>query len=73
MVLSEEHMPGGAPMEADLVYFSRRAAEEKAAASRADHPNARQAHLDLAGRYEDLANALAQSHRQSSVGVSNVA
>ncbi len=46
-------------MEADLVYFNRRAAEEKAAAEHARHPTARQAHLDLAERYEDMANALA--------------
>ena len=48
-------------MEPDLVYFSRRAAEEKAAAEQAVHPTARQAHLDLAERYADLANALAGS------------
>ena len=47
-------------MEADLVYFSRRAAEEKAAAASADHPTARQAHLDLADRYEDLARTISE-------------
>lgn len=52
-------------MEADLVYFNRRVAEEKAAAEQAEHPNARQAHLDLAERYADLANALAGASQVS--------
>lgn len=48
-------------VEDDSAYFRRRVAEEKAAAGRADHPNARQAHLDLADRYQDLADALAHA------------
>jgi hypothetical protein len=51
-------------MEADLSYFTRRAAEEKAAANSAAHPNAREAHLTLAACYEDLAKALAESPQE---------
>jgi len=46
-------------MEGDSLYFSRRAQEEREAAMKAPHPSARQAHLDMAGRYDDLAGALA--------------
>jgi hypothetical protein len=42
-------------MELDKAYFSRRAQEERIAATKATHRGAREAHLDLAGRYEDLA------------------
>lgn len=45
-------------MESDVDYFCRRVAEETAAASKADHPTARQAHLNMAERYRDLADAI---------------
>ena len=45
-------------MERDYLYFSRRAQEEREAAMRAAHPVARRAHVDLARRYEELANAI---------------
>ncbi|HEX6072323.1 MAG TPA: hypothetical protein VFY95_04880 [Sphingomicrobium sp.] len=46
-------------MENDAVYFSRRAEEERAAALQAANATARQAHLDMADRYDDLAAAIA--------------
>ena len=46
-------------MEHDVAYFSRRASEERAAATQAQHPNARQAHLELANRYQEMATAIA--------------
>jgi hypothetical protein len=46
-------------MEGDLVYFRRRALEERQAAMTAAHPVARRAHLELADRYDDLAFAIA--------------
>ena len=45
-------------MEGDAGYFARRAKEERDASSRAAHPNARQAHIEMAQRYEDLAGAI---------------
>jgi hypothetical protein len=45
-------------MEPDKVYFSRRAAEERSAAANTAHQSARQAHLELAHRYDDLARAI---------------
>jgi hypothetical protein len=44
-------------VECEHDYFRRRAAEEREAAERAAHPIARQSHLELAGRYEDVAAA----------------
>lgn len=44
-------------MECDHDYFLRRAAEERQAAERADHPAARQSHLELALRYDEVAVA----------------
>jgi hypothetical protein len=41
----------------ESIYFNRRAAEERAAAERANHPRARQSHFDLAERYSDAARA----------------
>jgi len=54
-------------MESDRIYFARRAAEEKAAAMRTAHPNARSAHLDLAARYGDLAEHIGRSDRRAGV------
>ena len=45
--------------ESDYAYFTRRAAEERAAAGYAHHPLACQSHLDLAHRYEAVAAAAA--------------
>jgi hypothetical protein len=45
-------------MEADAVYFARRASEERAAAMRAVHLKARQAHREMASRYQDLATSI---------------
>jgi len=39
-------------MEADLSYFKRRSAEETAAAAATDNAVAREAHLELARRYD---------------------
>jgi hypothetical protein len=39
-------------MEADLVYYRRRSAEEANAAEAAFHPNVRHVHLELAAGYE---------------------
>lgn len=58
-------------MEADSAYFSRRASEERAAAEAASHPAARTSHLELAGRYEDLASAITQ--REQALGLLLVA
>jgi len=44
-------------MEADRVYFSRRADEERIKALQAGDVRARQAHMELAARYDQLANA----------------
>jgi len=46
-------------MEGDVVYFGRRANEERIAAMKAPHPQARKAHLEMAERYADLATAIA--------------
>jgi hypothetical protein len=51
-------------MESDVIYFSRRAGEERQAAMRAEHPGVRQAHLDMAQRYDDLVSAIATRDRQ---------
>lgn len=45
-------------MQGDQIYFNRRGSEERKAAEKAADPRARQAHLDLADRYDDLAAAL---------------
>jgi hypothetical protein len=50
-------------MEADFIYFSRRAQEEREAAMRNPHPSARRAHIDMAQRYDELAQAIEKHHR----------
>jgi hypothetical protein len=45
-------------MEGDAAYFTRRANEERESAMKAAHPNARRAHLTMAGRYSDLAHSM---------------
>ena len=47
-------------MEGDVTYFSRRASDERDAAMRSADLWARQAHLVMAERYQDLANAIAK-------------
>lgn len=51
-------------MEADHVYFCRRAQEEREAAMKAAHPAARVSHVAMAERYDELAIAIA-SHQNS--------
>jgi len=55
-------------MESDLTYFARRAEEERSAAAQAAHPEARQRHVEMAERYEDLVRAIAMSHQQLGLG-----
>jgi len=50
-------------MEGDKPYFMRRASEERLAAGRAESTAARNAHLDLAARYMDLAQAIGERDR----------
>ncbi len=45
----------------DSQYFLRRAEEERAAASRASDPRARQSHLDLADRYCEAARTVTEA------------
>jgi hypothetical protein len=52
-------------MEGDANYFIRRANEERQAAMRAAHPSARQAHLKMAARYDELAGGIAEYQLQS--------
>lgn len=59
--------PSGVGMEGDAVYFSRRAREERAAATNAAHPAARDAHLQMAGRYEELAEAISAHERPATL------
>lgn len=51
-------------MECDALYFSRRARQERAAARRAPHPGARDAHLVMAERFEELSEAISDSERR---------
>ena len=50
-------------MEGDAIYFGRRANEERVAAMKAAHPDARQAHLRMAERYDELARAITSRER----------
>lgn len=45
-------------MKVDAIYFEQRAREEREAAIKAGHPDARQAHIDMADRYDELAIAI---------------
>ena len=45
-------------MESDAAFFTRRAREERFAATKAEHPKARKAHVEMAARYADLASAI---------------
>jgi Rieske Fe-S protein len=50
-------------MEGDAAYRTRRAPEEKAAARKATHPKAREAHLELAQRFDELARSITSSEK----------
>ena len=54
-------------MNGDAAYFQRRALAEREAGMRAAHLNAREAHLEMARRYEEFASALA-SHEGALLG-----
>lgn len=60
-------------MEVDTVYFERRASEERAAALHARHAKVREAHLQMAERYEDLARAIRARERVMGLHASNAA
>jgi hypothetical protein len=57
--------PQGRVMEGDAAYFSRRAIEQSEAAANAEHPKAREAHLELAARYAELAEAIAANDNKA--------
>ncbi|HJP67434.1 MAG TPA: hypothetical protein VJ846_00920 [Sphingomicrobium sp.] len=44
-------------METDVAYLRRRAQQEREVAVKAAHPRARAAHLEMAERFEDFAQA----------------
>lgn len=58
-------------MEGDAIYFGRRASQEREAALKAAHPKARQAHLDLAARYEDLAHSIIAREKHLGLDLDN--
>jgi hypothetical protein len=58
-------------MEGDANYFSQRARQERVAAMKAAHPQARQSHLELAERYEELAGAIASHETRDADGVAS--
>ena len=58
-------------MESDATYLARRGKDERVAAMAAAHPAARQAHLAMANRYDELARAIDQRERY--LGLSSVA
>ena len=45
-------------MDGDTAYFRRRASDGRAAAMKAAHRRARDAHFELVSRYDELANAI---------------
>jgi hypothetical protein len=57
-------------MEGDATYFYRRANEERIAALKSANANARQSHVDMAIRYEELANAIESEQAELAVPVS---
>ena len=60
-------------MESDVLYFGKRASEERRAALQAAHPGVRQAHLDMAQRYDDLVNAITERERALGLDLINAA
>lgn len=63
----------GRAMISDRVYFARRALDERAAASTAVHEQARQAHAELAIRYEELSAAIGSNGSGADVEASQYA
>jgi hypothetical protein len=59
----------GCTLEGDLIYFGRRASEERTAAMQARHAEARKAHLDMAERYEDLVRAIIEREQRLGIDV----
>jgi hypothetical protein len=55
-------------MESDAEYFDRRAAQEHAAAEKAECAQARTTHLEMAQRYRDLAISIEKNERRLGVG-----
>jgi hypothetical protein len=51
-------------MQSDRAYFARRASEERTAALQTRHKAVRQAHTQMAERYEELARAIAADERR---------
>jgi hypothetical protein len=47
-------------MQGDVEYFTKRASDERRRAMSAAHPNAREAHFQMAERYSELASAIAR-------------
>lgn len=50
-------------MESDDQYLSRRAGQERLAARQARHPVAREAHLAMARRFDEVADAIARTQK----------
>ena len=57
----------GAKMSTDDEYFRRRAQEEREAAIKAAHPEARRSHTNLADAYDAHARNLAAEGRRSAI------
>lgn len=55
-------------MESDIVYFRRRASDERSAALQARNAEARLRHAEMANRYEDLVRAIVGSHQHFGIG-----
>ena len=60
-------------MDANLAYYRRRLAEERAAAHYATHPIVSAAHRELAREYEERIAAMEASGQQASVHPANAA
>lgn len=58
-------------MESDVSYFRRRASEERSAAMQARHTEAREAHLQLAERYEELVRAITGAEQRLGIGTAD--
>lgn len=56
-------------MEGDAAFCARRASEERAAAMKAAHPMARQAHMEMAQRYDDLAHSITAREKHFGIGL----
>ena len=56
-------------MESDATYFRRRALEERLAEVKADNPDARRVHRELAARYDELADGIGHQDHEERVGI----